>query len=68
MKFDITLLPEAEEELYKIEKIYRNKALKDYRTVEQYGNDYVNIKALQDDLYEIKSDNVRSLFTYKKGR
>lgn len=68
MKFQIELLPEAKTELFKIEKADRNKAIKDYRTIEEYGSEFTNIKALQDNLYEIKSDNIRSLFTYKKGQ
>jgi len=40
----------------------------EYEKIEQQGIEFVKVKHLQKKIYEIKSNEVRSLFKYKEGR
>ncbi|MGP1438553.1 MAG: type II toxin-antitoxin system RelE/ParE family toxin [Treponema sp.] len=40
----------------------------EYEKIEQQGIEFVKVKPLQKKIYEIKSNDLRSLFKYKKGK
>ena len=68
MKYTVKHHPKAKIEISRLEKSYFKKLLKDYEKIEDYGIDYVWVEPLQEDLYEIKTGKIRSLFTYKEGQ
>lgn len=40
---------------------------KDYEIIEKQGIEYVRVRPLQKEIFEIKSNELRSLFKYKAG-
>ena len=68
MKFDVYLTNEAQENLKQLEKIEQKKVLKAIDIIENVDIESVNTRPLTDKIYEIKTDNVRSLFTYAKNQ
>lgn len=68
MKFKIILDTEAQKEFDKLEKTYQSHLKRDYDKIENIGIEFVNTEYLRKDLYEIKTDNIRSLYSYKKGQ
>ena len=40
---------------------------KEYETIEKLGLEYVRVRPVQKEIFEIKSNELRSLFKYKAG-
>lgn len=68
MRFNVLLHTEALKELYSLNLISQNKVKRDFYKIENHGSEFVYIKPIEGSLYEIKTDNLRSLFEYKEGR
>ena len=68
MKFKVEKLPTVESEISVLEQSQKDLLKTEYEKIEQQGIEFVKVKPLQKKIYEIKSNEVRSLFKYKEGR
>ena len=68
MKFKVEKLPTVESEISVLEQSQKDLLKTEYEKIEQQGLEFVKVKHLQKKIYEIKSNEVRSLFKYKEGR
>ncbi|WP_024470379.1 type II toxin-antitoxin system RelE/ParE family toxin [Treponema pedis] len=68
MRFKVEKLPAVESEISVLEQSQKDLLKTEYEKIEQQGVEFVKIKHLQKKIYEIKSNEVRSLFKYKEGR
>jgi len=68
MKYTIFLLPEAEKEKLKLDKVYQEEIDEVYSYIEETGLVNVNINSLGNKIYEIKTEKTRSIFKYQKGQ
>lgn len=68
MKFTVKILPEAQDDISKLEKAQKNKLQTDYKTVQEVDIDAVIVNSLCNKLFEIKTNELRSLFEYRKGQ
>ena len=68
MKFKVEKIPTVESEISVLEQSQKDLLKTEYEKIEQQGIEFVKVKHLQKKIYEIKSNEVRSLFKYKEGR
>jgi phage-related protein len=68
MQFTVELGEEASKQLMELDLVSKKKVLADYRVIEEVGLDAVISEPLGNKLFEIKTDNIRSLYTFKKGK
>lgn len=68
MKFTVEKLPQAEAEIEALEKSQQDLLRDEYSKIETQGIEFVRVKPLQKDIFEIKSNELRSLFKYKAGK
>ena len=68
MKFIVEKLPQAEAEIASLELSQQDLLRNEYSKIETQGIEFVRIKPLQKDIFEIKSNELRSLFKYKAGK
>ena len=68
MKFTVEKLPQAKAEIEFLEQAQKDLLKIEYQKIEQQGIEFVKVKPLQKKIYEIKSNELRSLFKYKEGR
>ncbi len=68
MKFKVEKLSAVESEISALEESQKNLLKSEYEKIEQQGIEFVKVKPLQKKIYEIKSNELRSLFKYKEGR
>lgn len=68
MIFKIEKLNAVLDEISRLEPHQQELLKIDYETVENKGIEFVKVKHLQDKIYEIKTKEIRSLFTYQSGR
>lgn len=66
MKFKIEKLKQAEKEICKLTKAQQAQLNKDYDTITTKGIEYVKRRHLRGDVFEIKTNDMRSLFAYKE--
>jgi len=66
MKYTVKILPEAQDDMKKLERVQRNKLEIDYKTVQNVDIDAVIVNSLGDKLFEIKTSELRSIFEYRK--
>lgn len=66
MKFRIEKLKQAEKEISKLTKEQQNQLKNDYETITNKGIEYVKRRHLRGDVFEIKTNDIRSLFAYKE--
>lgn len=66
MKFKVNKLKQAEKEISKLTKEQQNQLEKDYNLISTKGLEYVKRRHLRGDIFEIKTNDVRSLFAYKE--
>ena len=64
MKFTVEKLPQAEAEIEALEKSQQDLLRNEYSKIETQGIEFVRIRPLQKDIFEIKSNELRSLFKY----
>lgn len=67
MKFKIQKLKQAEKEISKLTKKQQEELNKDYKTITEKGIEFVKRRHLQDDVFEIKTNDIRSLFAYREN-
>ena len=68
MKFKVEKLPQAEAEIKDLEEYQQKLLSEEYTKIETQGIEFVRIKPIQKDIFEIKSNELRSLFKYKAGK
>jgi phage-related protein len=67
MKFSVEKLPAAENEIKSLVQSQQDLLNKEYETIERQGIEFVRVRPLQREIFEIKSNELRSLFKYKAG-
>ena len=68
MKFKVEKLPQAEAEIKSLEESQQKLLADEYAKIEAQGIEFVRVKPIQKDIFEIKSNELRSLFKYKAGK
>ena len=68
MKFKVEKHPVAESEISSLEQSQKDLLKIEYEKIEQQGIEFVKVKHLQKKIFEIKSNELRSLFKYKEGK
>ena len=68
MKFKVEKLLAVESEISALKQSQKDLLKTEYEKIEQQGIEFVKVKPLQKKTYEIKSNDLRSLFKYKEGR
>ena len=68
MKFKVEKLPQAEAEIKDLEEYQQKLLSEEYTKIETQGIEFVRVKSIQKDIFEIKSNELRSLFKYKAGK
>lgn len=67
MKFAVEKLSSVVAEINALEKEQQDNLKSDYEIIEKQGIEYVRARPLQKEIFEIKSNELRSLFKYKAG-
>jgi phage-related protein len=67
MKFAVEKLSSVIAEINALEKEQQDLLNRDYEIIEKQGIEYVRVRHLQKEIFEIKSNELRSLFKYKAG-
>ena len=68
VKFKVEKLPAAQAEIESLEQIQKEMLSADYERIETQGIEFVRVKPIQKDIFEIKTHELRSLFKYKAGK
>ena len=68
MKFKVEKLPHAEAEIKDLEESQQKLLSDEYSKIETQGIEFVRVKPIQKDIFEIKSNELRSLFKYQAGK
>lgn len=68
MKFKVEKLPQAEAEVKDLEESQQKLLGDEYSKIETQGIEFVRVKPIQKDIFEIKSNELRSLFKYNAGK
>jgi len=66
MKFKIEKLKQVEKEISKLTKTQQKQLNEDYNTITNKGIEYVKRRHLRGEVFEIKTNDIRSLFIYKE--
>ena len=65
MKFCIEKLKQAEKEISTLTVRQQKQIEEDYNTITNQGIEYVKRRHLRGDIFEIKTNDIRSLFAYR---
>lgn len=68
MVFKVVIGKEAKREIGSFQKSIQETLYRDYETIKKKGIEYVKVRHIQGKLFEIKSNEIRSLFTFQKER
>lgn len=68
MKFTVEKLPQAKNEIESLEQSQRDMLETDYKKIQEQGIEFVRVKPIQKEIFEIKTNELRSLFKYKSGK
>ena len=68
MTFKVLKLQQAQREFEGLSEKQKELVSADYRTIETKGIEFVKRRYLRNGIFEIKSDDVRSLFKYQEDR
>ncbi len=68
MTFKVLKLRQAQREFEGLSEKQKELVSADYRTIETKGIEFVKRRYLRNGIFEIKSDDVRSLFKYQEDR
>ena len=68
MKFKVEKLPQAEAEIKDLEESQQKLLSDEYSKIETQGIEFARVKPVQKDIFEIKSNELRSLFKYNAGK
>ena len=64
MKFTVEKIPVVESEIPSLEQSQKDLLKIEYEKIERQGIEFVKVKHLQKKIFEIKSNELRSLFKY----
>lgn len=67
MKFEIQKLKQAEKEINKLSKEQQKQVIDDYNVITTKGIEFVKRRHLRGDIFEIKTNDLRSLFAYREN-
>ena len=67
MNFTIKKLKQAEKEISKLTKEQQKQLENDYKIISSKGIEYVKRRHLRGDIFEIKTNDIRSLFAYREN-
>jgi len=67
-KFKVEKHPAVEAEILSLEQPLQEILKSEYKKIENEGIEFVKVKLLRDKIFEIKSNELRSLFKYKEGK
>ena len=68
MKFTVEKLPQAKNEIDSLEQSQKDMLEADYKKIQEQGIEFVRVKPIQKEIFEIKTNELRSLFKYKAGK
>lgn len=68
MRFKVEKLPVVQTEIQALEQSQQEMLRQDYELVETMGIEFVKIKPIQNKIFEIKTNEIRSLFKYAEGQ
>ena len=68
MKFTVEKLPQAQAEINSLEQSQKEMLEADYKKIQEQGIEFVRVKPIQKEIFEIKTNELRSLFKYSAGR
>lgn len=68
MKFTVEKLPQAKAEIDSLEQSQKDMLEADYKKIQEQGIEFVRVKLIQKEIFEIKTNELRSLFKYAAGR
>jgi phage-related protein len=68
MKYTVKILPEAQDDIQKLESIQQEKLKIDYKKAQEVDINTVFVNSLGNKLFEIKTSELRSLFEYRNGQ
>ena len=68
MKFKVAKLEAVENEIKALEPAQQELLKSEYAKIENKGIEFVRVKPIQKKIFEIKSNELRSLFKYKEGQ
>ena len=68
MKFTVEKLPQAKAEIDSLEQSQKDMLEADYKKIQEQGIEFVRVKPIQKEIFEIKTNELRSLFKYSAGR
>ena len=68
MKFTVEKLPQAKNEIESFEQSQKDMLEADYKKIQEQGIEFVRVKPIQKEIFEIKTNELRSLFKYKAGK
>lgn len=68
MKFEVKKLKEAEKEFNSLSKRQQCLLTEDYNLINTNGIEFVKTRYLAPKLFEIKTNDLRSLFKYEEGQ
>ena len=67
MKFKIEILKQAEKEISKLTKEQQKQLKADFDIITHNGIEFVKRRHLRGDVFEIKTNDIRSLFAYREN-
>lgn len=68
MKFTVEKLPQAISEIESLEQAQKDMLEEDYKKIQEQGIEFVRVKPIQKEIFEIKTNELRSLFKYSAGK
>ena len=68
MKFTVERLPQAKAEIDSLEQSQKEMLEADYKKIQEQGIEFVRVKPIQKEIFEIKTNELRSLLKYSVGR
>ena len=68
MKFTVEKLSQAKAEIDSLEQFQKDMLEADYKKIQEQGIEFVRVKPIQKEIFEIKTNELRSLFKYAAGR
>jgi len=66
MKYTIKKLKQAEKEISKLTKTQQEQLKNDYNDITNKGLEFVKTRHLRGEVFEIKTNDIRSLFAYRE--
>lgn len=68
MTFKVRKLDAVEKEISELDARQKERRLEDYKKIENQGIEFVLVRPLKGKVFEIKTNEIRSLFKYQQGK